>query len=239
MLPIEYVSGFFVMCLLRSAVLPDTTATDLDQHLGLVTTQNHTNHTQSGHASSLLVPRYPSGNHTGDFAISGPRSLSDNSSAAESPVQDDLLTGQTSLGTNHVGNNSNFSLMPTHQNSAVPTSSYASSNCNNSLYPVLPASLLYSQLYSAANQTHNFHSLHSHTTQAHHNADLQSVMDQLSTSNTRQMNGGSDLLLTNSVTSCAAAASRQDENAHARGLTNNGGQRGPAQNSDAVVWRPY
>lgn len=220
-------------------MLPDTTATDLDQHLGLVSTQNHTNHNQSGHTSSLLVPRYPTGNHTGDFTISGPRSLSDNSSAAESPVQDDLLTGQTSLGTSHVANNSNFPLMPSHQNTTVPTSSYAGANCNNSLYPVLPASLLYSQLYSAANQSHNFHSLHSHTSQAHHN-DLQTVMDQLSTTNSsRQMNGGSDLLLSNSVTSCAAAASRQDENAHARALTNNGGQRGPAQNSDAVVWRPY
>lgn len=54
------------------------------------------------------------------------------------------------------------------------------------------------------------------------------------------MNGATDILLSNnSVTSCAAAANRQDETAHARGLTNNGGQRGPAQNSDAVVWRPY
>lgn len=129
--------------------------------------------------------------------------------------------------------------MSGHQNASVPTTSYTGTNCNNSLYPVLPASILYSQLYSAANQTHNFHSLHSHTTQAHHN-DLQSVMDQLSTSNSRQMNGGTDLLLSNnSVTSCAAAASRQDESAHARVLSNNGGQRGPAQNSDAVVWRPY
>lgn len=219
-------------------MLPDSTATELDQHLGLVSSQNHSNHNQAGHASSLLVPRY-SGNHGGDFTLSGPRSLSDNSSAAESPVQDDLLTGQTSLGVNHVGNNTNFSLMSGHQNASVPTTSYTGTNCNNSLYPVLPASLLYSQLYSAANQTHNFHSLHSHTTQAHHN-DLQSVMDQLSTSNTRQMNGGTDILLSNnSVTSCAAAATRQDETAHARGLSNNGGQRGPAQNSDAVVWRPY
>lgn len=221
-------------------VLPDTTATDLDQHLGLVGTQNHTNHSQTtGHTSSLLVPRYPTANHSGDFALSGPRSLSDNSSAAESPVQDDLLSSQTSLGSSHVGNNANFPLMPSHQNTTVPTSSYAGANCNNSLYPVLPASLLYSQLYSAANQSHNFHSLHSHSAQAHHN-DLQTVMDQLSTTNTaRQMNGGSDLLLSNNVTSCAAAASRQDENAHARALTNNVGPRGPAQNSDAVVWRPY
>lgn len=207
-------------------MLPDTTSTDLDQHLGLVSSQTHSNHSQSSsHSASLLVPRYSS-NHT-DFSLSGPRSLSDNSSAAESPVQDDLLT-QSSLGVNHV-NNTNF---PLHQN-MTPTT-YSSSNCNNSLYPVLPASLLYSQLYSAANQSHNFHSLHSHSSQGHHN-DLQTVMDQLSTSNQRQMNGTTDLLLTNNG-SCAAAAQRQDD--HSRGLSNNGTQRGPAQNTDAV-WRPY
>ncbi|XP_008196927.2 runt-related transcription factor 2 isoform X1 [Tribolium castaneum] len=209
-----------------TSLLPDTSTTDLDQHLGLVSSQNHTNHSQSStHTSSLLVPRY-STNHS-DFGLSGPRSLSDNSSAAESPVQDDILSTQSTLGVNHV-NNTNF---PLHQN--MTSSSYPSSNCNNSIYPVLPASLLYSQLYSAANQSHNFHSLHSHTTQSHHN-DLQTVMDQLSTSNQRQMNGSTDLLLSNNGT-CAAAAARQDD---AR-LTSNGAQRGPGQNSDAVVWRPY
>ncbi|XP_031354461.1 runt-related transcription factor 3 isoform X1 [Photinus pyralis] len=208
-----------------TSILPDTTATDLDQHLGLMSSQTHTNHTQGGtHPSSLLVPRYTS-NHS-EFALSGPRSLSDNSSAAESPVQDELINSQ---GT-HV-NNANF---PLHQN-MTPTS-YSSANCNNSLYPVLPASLLYSQLYSAANQTHNFHSLHSHTAQGHHN-DLQSVMDHLSTSNQRQMNGTTDLLLSNNVT-CANAASRQDD-AHSRALTSNGGQRGPGQSGDVAVWRPY
>ncbi|XP_017774111.1 PREDICTED: runt-related transcription factor 3 isoform X2 [Nicrophorus vespilloides] len=202
------------------SLLPDTSTTDLDQHLGLVTTQTHT--TQNQNSSSLLVPRYSS-NHT-DFSLSGSRSLSDNSSAAESPVQDDLLT-QSTLGVNHT-NNTNFSI---HQN-MTPTT-YPSSTCNNSLYPVLPASLLYSQLYSAANQTHNFHSLHSHTTQSHN--DLQTVMDQLSTSNQRQMNGSTDLLLTNNG-SCGAAAQRQDD---AR-LNTNGAQRGPAHSTDAV-WRPY
>lgn len=206
--------------------MPDASATDLDQHLGLVSSQTHINHHQSGtHTSSLLVPRYTS-NHA-DFTLSGPRSLSDNSSAAESPVQDDMINSQ---GT-HV-NNSNFSL---HQN-MTPTT-YSSANCNNSLYPVLPASLLYSQLYSAANQSHNFHSLHTHSAQSHHN-DLQSVMDQLSTSNHRQMNGSSELLLSNSAT-CANAATRQDAEAHSRALTNNGGQRGPAQTGDIAVWRPY
>lgn len=210
-------------------MLPEAAATDLDQHLGLVSSQNHSNHSQTAtHTSSLLVPRYSS-NHA-DFALSGPRSLSDNSSAAESPVQDDLLSSQTSLGVNHV-NNANF---PLHQN--MPQSTYATTNCNNSIYPVLPG-LLYSQLYSAANQTHNFHSLHSHTTHAQHN-DLQSVMDHLSTSNQRQMvNGSTDLLLTNNGT-CAAAAARQDDG-HSRGLSTNGAQRGPGQNGDAVVWRPY
>lgn len=63
-------------------------------------------------------------------------------------------------------------------------------------------------------------------------------MDHLSTSNQRQMvNGTTDLLLSNNGT-CAAAAARQDDG-HNRGLTSNGGQRGPAQNGDAVVWRPY
>ncbi|GJQ73600.1 hypothetical protein Trydic_g13944 [Trypoxylus dichotomus] len=209
-----------------TSLLPDTTSTDLDQHLGLVSSQAHSNHSQnSSHSASLLVPRYSS-NHA-DFSLSGPRSLSDNSSAAESPVQEDLLT-QSSLGVNHV-NNTNF---PLHQN-MTPTT-YSGSNCNNSLYPVLPASLLYSQLYSAANQSHNFHSLHTHSSQGHHN-DLQTVMDQLSTSNQRQMNGTTDLLLTNNG-SCAAAAQRQDD--HGRGLSSNGSQRGPAQNTDAV-WRPY
>lgn len=200
----------------------------MDQHLGLVSSQSHTNHSQSASHASLLVPRYTS-NHS-DFSLSGPRSLSDNSSAAESPVQDDLLS-QSSIGVNHV-NNSNF---PLHQN-MTPTS-YSSSNCNNSLYPVLPASLLYSQLYSAANQTHNFHSFSSHTASQGHHSDLQSVMDQLTTSNQRQMNGSTDLLISNNGT-CAAAAARQDD-AHARGLNANGAQRGPAQSNDAVVWRPY
>ncbi|XP_060522857.1 runt-related transcription factor 3 [Cylas formicarius] len=211
-----------------SSLLPDSSPSDLDQHLGLVSSQNHANHAQSSHATSLLVPRY-SANHS-DFTLSGPRSLSDNSSAAESPVQDEILTSQTSLGVNHA-NNPNFNL---HQNMTQTT--YASSNCNNSIYPVLPG-LLYSQLYSAANQSHNFHSLHTHTPQGHHN-DLQSVMDHLSnSSHQRQMSGGgSDLLLNNGT--CAAAAARQDD-AHNRVLNSSAAQRGPGQNGDAVVWRPY
>ncbi|XP_065155805.1 runt-related transcription factor 1 isoform X2 [Atheta coriaria] len=216
-----------------ASVLPDTGSSDLDQHLGLVATQTHTGG-QNQNSSSLLVPRYPSNN---DFSLSGSRSLSDNSSTAESPVQEDILS-QTPLGAsanvNHPNNSSNFQL---HQNMAPTT--YASGNCNNSLYPVLPASLLYSQLYSAANQSHNFHSLHSHSSQGHAN-DLQSVMDQLSTTNQRhgthgtQMNNGStDLLLTNSA-SCAAAAQRQDD-----ARLNANQQRGPAAHNTDAVWRPY
>ncbi|CAH1116246.1 unnamed protein product [Phaedon cochleariae] len=215
-----------------SSLIPEAPTTDLDQHLGLVSSHNHTNHshTSSSHTSSLLVPRYSS-NHA-DFALSGPRSLSDNSSTAESPVQEDLLSTQPTLSSGHA-NNSNFSL---HQNMSQAT--YSTGNCNNSIYPVLPG-LLYSQLYSAANQSHNFHSFHTHSTHAQQQHDLQSVMDHLSTSNhQRQMvNSSTDLLLSNNGT-CAAAAARQDDG-HNRGLSGNGGQRGPAQNADAVVWRPY
>lgn len=223
-----------ILEILFVSVLPDTSTTDLDQHLGLISSQNHANHTQSStHTSALLVPRY-STNHT-DFSLSGPRSLSDNSSAAESPVQDELLGSQPTLSVNHIHNNSSSSAatnFPLHQN--MTQSTYSSSNCNNSIYPVLPG-LLYSQLYSAANhQPHNFHSLHSHSAQPHN--DLQSVMDHLSTNTTqRQMNGTTDLLLNNGT--CAAAAQRQ-EDAHSRVLNTNG-PRGPGQNGDAVVWRPY
>ncbi|XP_030762917.1 runt-related transcription factor 2 isoform X2 [Sitophilus oryzae] len=211
-----------------STLIPDTSTSDIDQHLGLIS-QNHTNHTQNSHTSSLLVPRYST--NQADFPISGPRSLSDNSSAAESPIQDDLLTSQSSLGVNHINNSTtNFSL---HQN--MSQSSYSPSSCNNSIYPVLPG-LLYSQLYSAANhQSHNFHTFHSHTTQSHN--DLQTVMDHLSgNSNHRQMNGTTDILLNNAT--CAAAVQRQDDG-HNRVLSNSGAQRAPGQNGDAVVWRPY
>lgn len=212
-----------------STLLPDSTATDLDQHLGLVG-PNH-NHTQTN-SSSLLVPRY---NHS-DFTLSGgPRSLSDNSSAAESPVQDDLLTStQSSINVNHLSNVNQI-----HQNMTPSSTTYGNTNCNNSIYPVLPASLLYSQLYSAANQSHNFHhSFHNHTAHQSHHSDLQSVMDQLNSANTNQRvmhNGSTDILLQNNGT-CATAA-RQDEN-HTRGLSS-GGQRGPTQNGESVVWRPY
>lgn len=198
---------------------------DLDQQLsGLVGSS------PSHHGS--LLPRY---NNNADYGLStGPRSLSDNSSQPESPVQDDLLTSNTTtnIGHNHT-NSSNFPTLMGSQNS------YGSGNCNNSLYPVLPASLLYSQLYTAANQTHNFHSLHSnsiHSTQNHHN-ELQTMMDQISstTNNHRQHgNHGQGELLLGGGNSCAAAASRGED-----GRVNSLGQRGNPQPDSNTVWRPY
>ncbi|CAH2093041.1 unnamed protein product [Euphydryas editha] len=210
----------------NNTVLPDTTGVDLDQQLsGLVGSS------PSHHGS--LLPRY---NNNTDYSLStGPRSLSDNSSQPESPVQDDLLTSNsnTNIGHNH-SNSTNFPSLMGSQNS-----SYGSSNCNNSLYPVLPASLLYSQLYTAANQTHNFHPLHSnsiHSTQNHHN-ELQTMMDQISstTNNHRQhgSHGQGDLLL-GGGNSCAAAAARGED-----GRVNSLGQRGNPQPDSNTVWRPY
>ncbi|XP_038222633.1 runt-related transcription factor 1-like [Zerene cesonia] len=207
----------------NNTVLPDTTGVDLDQQLsGLVSSS------PSHHGS--LLPRY---NNNTDYSLStGPRSLSDNSSQPESPIQDDLLTSNTT-NIGHNTNSTNFSLMGSQN------STYGSTNCNNSLYPVLPASLLYSQLYTAANQTHNFHPLHSntiHSTQNHHN-ELQTMMDQISstTNNHRQHNshGQGDLLL-GGGNSCAAAAARGED-----GRVNNIGQRGNPQPDSNTVWRPY
>lgn len=199
------------------AVLPDTTGVDLDQQLsGLVGSS------PSHHGS--LLPRY---NNNTDYTLStGPRSLSDNSSQPESPVQDDLLTSNTTTNIGHNHSNSNFSLMSTQN------ASYGSSNCNNSLYPVLPASLLYSQLYTAANQSHNFHPLHSnsiHSTQNHHN-ELQTMMDQISSTTNHRQGHGQDLLGGNS---CAAAAARGEDGRVSLG------QRGNPQPDSNTVWRPY
>ncbi|VVC93993.1 unnamed protein product [Leptidea sinapis] len=206
----------------NNTVLPDTTGVDLDQQLSGLVSSSPSHH-------GTLLPRY---NNNTDYSLStGPRSLSDNSSQPESPVQDDLLTSNTHIGHNH-SNSTNFPLMSSQN-------SYGSSNCNNSLYPVLPASLLYSQLYTAANQTHNFHPLHSnsiHSTQNHHN-ELQTMMDQISstTNNHRQHNSHvqGDLLL-GGGNSCAAAAARGED-----GRVNNLGQRGNPQPDSNTVWRPY
>ncbi|KAK6630458.1 hypothetical protein RUM43_014803 [Polyplax serrata] len=167
-----------------SSILPDTTGSgtglnvtgDLEQQLGgLVSSHQHQNQinqqqserTSSGSSSGLLVPRYPG---SADYGL-GTRSLSD-SSAGESPVGDDLL------GVNTTTANS-FSC-----SAAGSFSQYSSSGSN--LYlgtPVLPASLLYSQLYNAANQNHaQFHHLHHHHHHHHTSTadqDLQTVMDHL------------------------------------------------------------
>uniref|UniRef100_A0A182NC55 Uncharacterized protein n=1 Tax=Anopheles dirus TaxID=7168 RepID=A0A182NC55_9DIPT len=148
--------------------------------------------------NGLIVPRYTqtagTNNHSDAYGLtssqSGPRSLSD-SSQAESPVQDDLLSSNTpNLGSSGPssttgggggggggsgggngggggvggggGHHQNFSSIVMNQSNAGSNASTASnyvgsngtSSCNGSpLYPVLPASLLYSQLYTAANQS--------------------------------------------------------------------------------------
>jgi runt-related transcription factor len=250
-------------------VLPDSTATDLDQHLSsLVGTPPATQMTHqsligtgtqgtiasTNSSNNLLVSRYnPNPN---DYNLhssqNGPRSLSDSSHEAESPVQDDLLTSNTpNLGGNV---NQNFTGIGINQNQ----NSYGngSNSCNGSIYPVLPASLLYTQLYTAANQTHSFHS-HSLQTHSSQNSlmhgELQSVMDHIATqggggigNNGRQhqqhlMAGNTDLSL---IGNCGAAA-RNEENAN-RQLNINGQrvpqqQQQPPQGADNgnSVWRPY
>ncbi|KAJ0174572.1 hypothetical protein K1T71_009680 [Dendrolimus kikuchii] len=208
----------------NNTVLPDTTGVDLDQQLSGLVGSSPSHH-------GTLLPRY---NNNTDYSLStGPRSLSDNSSQPESPVQDDLLTSNTTNISHNHSNSSNFSSLMGSQNST-----YGSSNCNNSLYPVLPASLLYSQLYTAANQTHNFHPLHSntiHSTQNHHN-ELQTMMDQISstTNNHRQHGNHGQELLLGGGNSCAAAAARGED-----GRVNSLGQRGNPQPDSNTVWRPY
>lgn len=242
-------------------MLPDSTATDLDQHLSsLVGTPPATQmtHQMTGSQGTLatvnpsngiLVSRYnPNPN---DYNLhssqNGPRSLSD-SSQAESPVQDDLLTSNTpNLGGNV---NQNFGIgINQNQNSY----GNGSNSCNGSIYPVLPASLLYTQLYTAANQTHSFHS-HSLQTHSSQNSlmhgELQSVMDHIVTqggtggNNGRQhqqhlMAGNTDLSL---IGNCGTAA-RNEENANRQ--LNINGQRVPQQQQqpppggDNGVWRPY
>lgn len=252
-------------------MLPDSTATDLDQHLSsLVGTPPAT---QMGHQTligtgsqgpitgsnssngGLLVTRYNQNPNEYNLHSSqnGPRSLSD-STQSESPVQDDLLTSNTpNLGGN---GNQNFSTIGINQNQNSygndMKNSYGSNNCNGSIYPVLPASLLYTQLYTAANQTHSFHShsLQSHSSQnTLMHGELQSVMDIVTQGNTsnngRQhqqhlMAGNTDLSL---ISNCGSAA-RSEEN---RQINLNGVPRVPQQpgqppqggENGNSVWRPY
>jgi runt-related transcription factor len=262
-------------------VLPDSTATDLDQHLsslvGTTPTQSQMNHqslmnsgsvsannnnnnnngnnnnghstnlTPNGTSNNLLVARYnahQSANNEYNLHTSqnGPRSLSD-SSQAESPVQDDLLTSNTpNLGGT---NNQNFNH---NQNSG---GGYGGGNggngCNGSIYPVLPASLLYTQLYTAANQSHSFHShsLQSHSSQnSLMHGELQSVMDHIVTGtgshgggrqqHQQLMAGNTDLSL---IGNCGTAARVADD--AARQLIGQRGQQPPHGADNASVWRPY
>ncbi|KAM7349126.1 RUNX family transcription factor Runt related A isoform 2-T3 [Cochliomyia hominivorax] len=287
-------------------MLPDSTASDLDQHLSNLvgsTTGQMSHHSLLGStgqtaisstvnggavpgSNSILVPRYHNSNN--DYNVhssqNGPRSLSD-SSQAESPVQEDLLSTNTpNLGgtngntANNGGANSNSngsannSLVGTNQNfsgivnqtqnpAAYGTtgtgvgvggghSGAAGAGCNGSLYPVLPASLLYSQLYTAANQTHGFHShaLPSHTSpNSTVHGELQSVMDHISNVGVRQqhniMSGGGvthpgDLTL---IGNCGASVRNIEDGNTNRQLTALAAHRGhhnPADNGGSV-WRPY
>lgn len=217
-------------------MLPDSTGTDLDQHLSnlvqgttppataqmggghLIT--NNASQTNGTNGAGLLATRHQYTNSSEYIQSSqnGPRSLSD-SSQAESPVQDDLLSSNTpTLG----GQFQN-------QNYGSP-----SSNCNGSIYPVLPASILYSQLYTAANQGHSFHG---HTLPGAQNSvhgELQTVMDHLSSGGRQNhhqlMSGHTDITI---IGNCGSAA-RGTEVEGGRQLR---GQQGPENGNS--VWRPY
>lgn len=249
-------------------VLPDSTATDLDQHLsnlvgtppssqmphqnliaGTTTQTTPIPTTPSNGSNGLnLNTRYQSNNSANDYtnvhsSQNGPRSLSD-SSQTDSPVQDDLLTTNTpNLGST---GNQNFSGIVVNQSQNSYGTSGAS-GCNGSLYPVLPASLLYSQLYTAANQTHTFHSLQSSQNSVH--GELQTVMDHISTTGVVGNSGGrhqqnlmgaghTDLSLVGG--NCGANARGNGEEGGNRqvALGQRGQPHGPNDNGNSV-WRPY
>lgn len=253
-------------------MLPDSTANDLDQHLSNLVGASPTGQMTGTHPSlsqvalngsnGLHVPRYLATNNDYNLHTSnnGPRSLSD-SSQAESPVQDDLLTSNTpNLGnaaaiansangtnigngnngnaSNVVGGAHNFISVNQSQN-AYGTSTGSGGGCNSSLYPVLPASLLYSQLYTAANQTHGFHSHTSQNAMVH--GELQSVMEHISTASGRQqqnlMVGGTDLTHTH-IGNCGSSARAGEESVIGRQMS--GIQRAPHHTDNGnSVWRPY
>ncbi|XP_075156930.1 RUNX family transcription factor Runt related A isoform X1 [Haematobia irritans] len=285
-------------------MLPDSTASDLDQHLSSLvgsTTGQMTHHSLLGStgqtaisstvngaagatANSILVPRYHNSNNEYNVHSSqnGPRSLSD-SSQAESPVQEDLLSTNTpnlggangnaatnggansnsngSANNSLVGSNPNFTnLVNQSQNPAGYGAAAGAgvggghggatgAGCNGSLYPVLPASLLYSQLYTAANQSHGFHShsLPSHTSpNSTVHGELQSVMDHISNVGVRQqhniMSGGvgthpGDLTL---IGNCGASVRNIEDGNTNRQLTALAAHRGHHNPGDnGSVWRPY
>lgn len=248
-------------------MLPDSTANDLDQHLSNLVgtspsgqmTGNHGTLSQAAMNGSngVHIPRYLA--TTNDYSLhtsnNGPRSLSD-SSQAESPVQDDLLTSNTpNLGngnngtgnananggniTNNtstgLGNNPNFISGVNQSQNSYGTGTGSGPGCNGSLYPVLPASLLYSQLYTAANQSHGFHSHAAQNSMVH--GELQSVMEHITTASGRQqqnlMIGGTDLT---HIGNCGSSARAGEDSARQMAVP-----RAPHHHTDNgnSVWRPY
>lgn len=125
----------------NTSILPTL---DLDQQLMPHTHQSvHSNEQKYNTSSTNNSRAYTNNNNSIDYLniSSGPRSLSD-SSTAESPVgnnaDDIILPNQTSNG--HMSSSFHHHHVHHHHHN----SGYHSS------YPVLPASLLYSQLYSHA-----------------------------------------------------------------------------------------
>ncbi|XP_055297316.1 protein lozenge isoform X3 [Sitodiplosis mosellana] len=246
----------------NNALLPDSTANDLDQHLSNLVgtsptgqmTANHGSLSQATLNGTNHIPRYLA--TTNDYNLhasnNGPRSLSD-SSQAESPVQDDLLTSNTpNLGNGNNGSanaNTNGGNLPNNPSSAIGNNqnfisggnqsqnSYGTGSsgagCNSSLYPVLPASLLYSQLYTAANQSHGFHSHAAQNSMVH--GELQSVMEHITTASGRQqqnlMIGGTDLT---HLGNCGSSARAGEDSARQMAIP-----RAPHHHTDNAVWRPY
>lgn len=241
-------------------MLPDSTATDLDQHLSnlvgstptaqmthpsLLTGSAQTTISSSVNGTNgIHIPRYLS-NSNSEYGVhtsqNGPRSLSD-SSQAESPVQDDLLSSNTpNLGST----NQNFTGIVVNQ--STPQNGYGANtaSCNGSLYPVLPASLLYSQLYTAANQSHSFHS-HSLQTHSSQNSavhgELQTVMEHISTVGGRQQNlmaGTTDLAhVSNCGSSARASGDESVNNRQVAMAVQRTPHHNPSDNGNSV-WRPY
>uniref|UniRef100_A0A182PWN5 Uncharacterized protein n=1 Tax=Anopheles epiroticus TaxID=199890 RepID=A0A182PWN5_9DIPT len=116
--------------------------------------------------------------------------------------------GGSGAGSGHHPNFSNIVMNQSNGGSIVSTTpNYVSSNgtgsCNGSpLYPVLPASILYSQLYSAANQTvggfsHSFN---------HHHHQIQSPNGAVTAATAVTIASGASSVQTNASTAVATAA---------------------------------
>lgn len=126
---------------LISVALPDTSTTstglELEQQL-----MSSSNHLHNGHNTMInensVVPKYV----TGPECLSGgPRSLSD-SSNGESPIgNDDLYVGA------HNGHAAAMGTTPSSFHHHHMHHHSAGNSYHNSHYPMLPASLFYSQLY--------------------------------------------------------------------------------------------